>query len=334
MFKFDMHCHTKAGSIDSRIPITEYIDLLKEQGFAGMLVTDHTSYKGYRHWLKHHSKETKDFVVLKGVEYDTRDAGHFIVIMPDDVNLKLLHIRGMSLKQLEKVVHQHGGIYGPAHPFGPRSSSSMFCFTLRKNRDIINTFDFVEGFNTCEKEYANKIAQIMAEDYGLPCIAGSDSHKAKHVGTAYTSFDRPISCCNDLIEAIKSGGIIDFGGTEREFLPKHKKRHSFAATWGFKTYNRGLGILATPYRYHKVRKLGVPKDLSTMNVADMIRHRSNDILHRTYARKALHNLNDKRHHHDEDGLHDSGCEVQHDIARETSHVTAIAKDSNIKNDKK
>lgn len=45
--KIDMHCHTKEGSIDGKVPIDEYITLLKQKGFGGMLVTDHDSYS----WL-------------------------------------------------------------------------------------------------------------------------------------------------------------------------------------------------------------------------------------------------------------------------------------------
>ena len=44
--KIDMHCHTKEGSIDGKVPIDEYITLLKQNGFGGMLVTDHDSYRG------------------------------------------------------------------------------------------------------------------------------------------------------------------------------------------------------------------------------------------------------------------------------------------------
>ena len=50
--KFDMHCHTKEGSIDGQVPIEETICLLKEKGYDGMLITDHNSYGAYRHWKK------------------------------------------------------------------------------------------------------------------------------------------------------------------------------------------------------------------------------------------------------------------------------------------
>ena len=42
--KIDMHCHTKEGSLDGKVGIEDYICLLKEQGFGGMVVTDHDSY--------------------------------------------------------------------------------------------------------------------------------------------------------------------------------------------------------------------------------------------------------------------------------------------------
>ena len=48
--KFDMHCHTKEGSLDGRVGLEDYIRILKDKGFQGMLVTDHNSYDGYRAW--------------------------------------------------------------------------------------------------------------------------------------------------------------------------------------------------------------------------------------------------------------------------------------------
>ena len=46
--------------------LDEYITLLKERGFDGMLITDHDTYKGYRHWkYQMKGKVHDDFVVLK-----------------------------------------------------------------------------------------------------------------------------------------------------------------------------------------------------------------------------------------------------------------------------
>ena len=39
--KIDMHCHVREGSIDSKVPIEEFIKKLQSKGIGGMLVTDH-----------------------------------------------------------------------------------------------------------------------------------------------------------------------------------------------------------------------------------------------------------------------------------------------------
>ena len=109
--KFDMHCHVKEGSIDSKVSLDEYITILKKHGFGGMLVTDHDTYKGYRHWkYDMKGKVHNDFVVLKGIEYDTRDAGHILIIMPEGVRMRLLELRGLPVSVLIDFVHRHGEI--------------------------------------------------------------------------------------------------------------------------------------------------------------------------------------------------------------------------------
>lgn len=255
--KFDMHCHTKAGSIDAKVPLDRYIQLLKEQGFDGMLVTDHDSYRGYRRWFMSGGQSraaAKDFTVLCGLEYDTRDAGHFIVILPGGIMPPILRLRGMSLKRLIVIVHTLGGILGPAHPFGTRSASAMFFKKFRKNPDLMKKMDFVEGFNTCESSQANFLAQELAKKYGKPCFGGSDSHEERYVGMAYTEIQGEITCNNDLIKAVKEGRVTGCGGQERQQTAKSKHKEAFYSVLGFKAYNRGLGLLFTPLRkFHIAR---------------------------------------------------------------------------------
>ena len=119
--KFDMHCHTKEGSMDGKVPIEDFIAELIRKGFDGMLVSDHNSYNGYRAWKRNiKDQKYKDFVVLKGIEYDTIDAGHILVIMPETIKLKILELRGLPVQILIDIVHKNGGILGPAHPCGEK----------------------------------------------------------------------------------------------------------------------------------------------------------------------------------------------------------------------
>ena len=255
--KFDMHCHTKAGSIDARTPLSRYIDLLQIQGFDGMLVTDHDSYKGYRQW-KEENGSADNFTVLEGVEYDTRDGGHILVIMPDGVELDVLQVRGLKLSTLIDLVHHFGGILGPSHPFGTKSSSLMHCKAIKRNPGLLRKFDFLEGFNTCESAASNYLAQGLAVLWDKPCTGGSDSHSDDCVGRAWTEFTVDIHSNNDLIEAIRQNKIEDFGGQVRGDLFRRRVKESFCGVWAFRAYNRGLGMLFAWKRHRRINKLPFP----------------------------------------------------------------------------
>lgn len=255
--KFDLHCHTKEGSFDSKVSICEYINRYKELGYDGFMITDHNSYKGCHAWhLMHRLHKFNDlgeFTVLCGIEYDTKDAGHVLVILPDGIYLPILKIRGMRAKKLANIVHRHGGILGLAHPYGIPSSSAM-SFKLM-NEDNIKLMDFIEVFNTCEKEHSNKLAFELARKNDMPGFAGTDAHNSQFIGMAATEIDWEIHSNNDLIRAVKAGAPICAGGTEREETAKGKAKEMWFSQVGYKIYNRGLGKIKMPQRRYMARKL-------------------------------------------------------------------------------
>ena len=217
-----MHCHTRYGSIDAKVRISEYVKMLSAKGYDGMLVTDHDSYRGYNRW-KSENPDIK-FRVIRGVEYDTRDAGHFIVILPDGVHLEALTMRGM-----------------------------------KRNRALVKEFDFIEGFNACETETANDFSQILAKDFHKPIFGGSDSHDYEYVGMGYTLFSDDIYCCDDLISAVHKASkskdnSISCGGIVRGETLKSKHAHAFYSVYAFIAYNVSLGLLYSPFRKHRVKK--------------------------------------------------------------------------------
>lgn len=252
--KFDLHCHTKEGSLDSKVSVTEYINKFRMLGFDGFMISDHNSYKGCRTWDKlKHDPRYNNFTVIRGIEYDTKDAGHVLVIMPDDIYLPVLKIRGMRLKKLIRLVHNFGGILGLAHPFGATGSSAMGFKNM--NINLIKRLDFIEAFNTCEFPESNKLALELANKYDLPAFAGSDSHVAEYIGMAHTEIDAEITCNNDLINAVQNRITITAGGKERGVTKKAKRKEHWIGVLGFKLYNRGLGKLKCPYRKYHHRKL-------------------------------------------------------------------------------
>ncbi len=250
--KFDMHCHTKEGSLDGKITISETIRSLQEKGYHGMLITDHNSYKAYRHYEKQiKGKEFPDFVVLKGIEYDTIDAGHIIVIMPTGVKLPILELRGLPVSLLIDIVHHFGGVLGPAHPCGEKYLSLMNTRQGKKAGTLLSRFDFIETYNACETPESNRAALELAKTYGKPGTGGSDSHRESCAGFGYTMIDAAIKNETDLIHAIRSEVAITAGGKRYLHTTKQKiGKVNNVLVYSFWFYNKFLAL----FRQHK-RKL-------------------------------------------------------------------------------
>ncbi len=204
--KLDLHCHVKEGSIDSSAGLEETILKLQVSGYDGMLITDHNTYNGYRYWKEQVSdQESRDFVVLKGIEYDTSDGGHFLCVLPENVDLPLMETRGLCLEKLIELVHNHGGILGPAHPYGPRFMSFIHSKKFRKSPEIIAKFDFIETYNASEDHLSNLAAANLAAICKKPGFGGSDSHRLPTVGTAFTKIPGTVTCESDLISLVREG---------------------------------------------------------------------------------------------------------------------------------
>lgn len=251
--KIDMHCHVKEGSPDSKVSLDEYITILKANGFEGMLITDHDTYKGYRYWKnKMKGKSHEDFVVLKGIEYDTCDAGHIIVIMPEGVKMRLLELKGLPVSVLIDFVHRHGGVLGPAHPCGEKYMSFTNTKRFYKNPEIIKRFDFIEVFNACESMESNEKAAKLAYKYQKVGIGGSDAHRPNCVSMAYTDLPERVTCETELISLIRKKVPLEVGRmlynkTTKEKLGKANK----ILVYSFWIYNKTGGLIKRSKRKRK-----------------------------------------------------------------------------------
>ena len=252
--KIDMHCHVREGSVDSKVSLDEYITKLKEHGFDGMVITNHDTYRGYRHWKhKMKGKVHEEFVVLKGIEYDTRDAGHMLIIMPQGVKMRLLELRGLPLSVLIDFVHHHGGIIGPAHPCGEKYMSFTNTKCYYQSPELIKRFDFIEVFNTCEPEESNTDALRLAQKYGKIGTGGSDSHKLDCVGTGYTVLPEPVTCETELIAYIRKKVPLKVGGTLYTKTTKEKiGRVNKVLVYSFWLYNKAGELIKRKSRKEKL----------------------------------------------------------------------------------
>ena len=258
-----MHCHTKEGSLDGKIMIEEYIRRLKDMGFGGMLVSDHNSYDGYREWKNSiKGKAYTDFVVLKGVEYDTLDCGHMLIIMPVGMKFRILEMRGVPIVALINLVHHYGGIIGPAHPYGEKYLSVVTTrerkqkYSKRGNQKLIEQFDFIEIYNACERQEVNLSAEKLALKYRCPGFGGSDAHKLECIGKGWTDLPDFIRNENDLIAYIKERPHICCGGSfyESTFREKLGKWNIFRVD-GFFIFNKLGAASKTRKRRKELRQI-------------------------------------------------------------------------------
>ena len=153
-----------------------------------------------------------DFVVLKGIEYDTRDGGHILCIMPETVKMRLLELRGLPVAALIDFVHRHGGVLGPAHPCGEYIKFYKYN-KYYTSPELIKRFDFIEVFNACEPAESNAGAEKLVKKYKKPGIGGSDAHKLDCVGLGYTILPERVTCESELIELIRNKAELTTGGT-------------------------------------------------------------------------------------------------------------------------
>lgn len=249
--KFDMHCHSKEGSIDGAITIEDSITRLIEKGYNGMLISDHNSYKAYRYWEKN-IKDHADhqFIVLKGIEYDTINCGHILIILPTGTKVPLLEIKGLPVALLIEIVHYYGGICGPAHPCGEKYLSLTRTRWAKKHRNIMEKFDFIETFNACESPESNEKARKLAESLHLPGFGGSDSHRFDCVGLGFTEFSQEIHNETDVIQAVCNHSLITCGGAYyKKTTKQHLGKLNDLLIYSFWFYNK----ITAGIRFHKRR---------------------------------------------------------------------------------
>lgn len=249
MMKLDMHCHTKEGSPDGKRALLDIITILKQKGYNGMLITDHNSYKAYRYYKKLPDKP-KNFTVLCGIEYDTLDAGHILIIMPAGVRPKILELRGLPVLLLIEIVHFYGGILGPAHPCGEKFLSLLNTRNGRFLKDkLARRFDFIETYNACEDDLSNDCAKALAEKYHLPGLGGSDSHREDSIGLGYTLIQTEITNESEFIDYIKDGRPVAAGGAHYFHTTKEKLgKANNILVYSFWLYNRCLALVRSKAR--------------------------------------------------------------------------------------
>ena len=214
-YKYELHCHTGAVSRCASIEPEKAVELYKEKGYDGMVITDHYSPQTFldRHllapqkaadfyldgWRRAKAAAGDDFTVLLGMEIRFYgNANDYLVygVTPEFVknsgNMMLLYPR-----RFHKLCQKNGMIFVQAHPFRPFLFRSM-----PKNLDgceIANAKNNGSGVNEKAEEWAKKFSSPVL-------VGGSDLHResqADKMGGIIT--EEKIRTNADLLRILKSG---------------------------------------------------------------------------------------------------------------------------------
>ncbi len=184
--KFDLHIHS-AYSDDSDILVEDIIKTAETKDLDGIAFLDHNTLDGY---FKAKGLDT-DLIIVPAMEVSTLK-GHVMSLgIQEEIEERL------SIEATTEQIRERGGLSIAVHPHRFRSG-------LGEKNVKKNDWDGIEGLNGRSWEWNNNKAQKIADDLGLPVTGGSDAHRLKNIGDAFTFFEN-LGDWEDVIEEVKKG---------------------------------------------------------------------------------------------------------------------------------
>lgn len=197
----DLHVHTNVLSPCSDLAPEEAIQVSKLKGLDGICFTEHNKVWKTEEILRLSQKE--DFLVLSGMEVDTRE-GHILVFgLHEDINSIL------SVEELRQRVAEAGGFMIAAHPFRGFLMFGSPELNLKPEqaakRMVFQGVDALEIYSGKVIKSESHLAQEVCQLLNMKGTAGSDAHTLKGLACGVTIFENQIRNEAELITELKAG---------------------------------------------------------------------------------------------------------------------------------
>lgn len=193
--RFDLHIHSSYSG-DSKATPKEIIREAEKKGLQGLGIMDHNTLEGY---FKAKKIDT-DLIIVPGLEVSTK-TGHVMAL-----GVKEEIPPGLDISRTIKKIRDQGGLAVAVHP-------TRFWSGMGEKNLKAHEWDAIEVQNGRSWKAKNRKAEKIAEKRNKPVVGGSDAHRLKTVGKAYTILDG-VDDWRDVVEKVKSGDVST-GGNSR-----------------------------------------------------------------------------------------------------------------------
>lgn len=188
MIHADLHIHTTYSS-DSAIPPKTLVEQLVAHNFVKVAaVTDHDTVNGCS-VTRQLASAYPDILIIPGVEISTPQ-GDLIILGAEE-----MPPHPWTVENIVDFARETDCVSVVAHPFREYGMGE-----LARNYKV----DAIEVFNGGSAPTANKAAQNLAKEMGLPGVAGSDAHQPSELCTVYTQVQASLDV-DDILKAVKKG---------------------------------------------------------------------------------------------------------------------------------
>ncbi|MFC1925850.1 PHP domain-containing protein [Chloroflexota bacterium] len=193
MLRADLHIHTEY-SFDTAMSLESIIARCQKLGINCIAVADHGTIDGA---LK--MKEIAPFKVIVAEEILTPIGEVMGLFLTEEIP------SGLSLEEAIARIKAQKGLVCLPHPFDNLRGIARNYEEIAKvlaDIDIIEVFNSRVILNRC-----NRKAELFAEEHGLLCSAGSDSHTLREIGHAYVEMAQ-FEGSDEFCAALKEGRVF------------------------------------------------------------------------------------------------------------------------------
>jgi predicted metal-dependent phosphoesterase TrpH len=191
--KLDLHVHT-TYSFDSVIDPATLREICRERGLDGVAITDHDSLRGSLEF----ASELPDLLIVPGSEIRSAEGEIIGLFLSEEVP------PGLTAPETMRRIHQQGGVVVVPHPFDIVKLKRM---RARRLEELKEEIDAMEALNGKPRWwFANRSALRFAQEHQLPVTAGSDAHKAGHVGLLYTDMEE-FTSPEEFLESLRGASV-------------------------------------------------------------------------------------------------------------------------------